>query len=124
MTKQQAAATKRVYGRPFPKGTSGNIEGRRIISHRFAELFDGLSADYGGPDKLSTFQRTCLAQACRLLMRSEKARDPNMQIRLSNAAMRALAAVQRGGAAPRLPAPKPPPLSLDEHLRQSGGGEP
>jgi hypothetical protein len=79
---------RRVYGRPFPKGVSGNPLGRGIKGHRFSELQKALSSDYGGVDALTPFQKILLTQSCRLLMRSEKARDLDMQVRLSNASMR------------------------------------
>ena len=109
---------RRVYRRPFPKGVSGYPIGRGIKGHRFSELQKALSADYGGVDALTPFQKIMLTQACRLLMGSEKARDLDMQVRLSNASKRALAALQRGGADPRSPPPKPKPPSLDDLLRQ------
>jgi hypothetical protein len=104
------------------KGRSSNPEGRRVVSQRFRELFDGFAADYGGPERLSTFQKMLLAQACRLLKRGEKQRNINLQVRLTNAAARLLAAVQHGGAAPRTPPPRPPAKTLEEHLRQIESG--
>ena len=94
------------------------------MSQRFKELFDGFAADYGGADKLSAFQKTLLAQACRMFKRAEKQRDIDLQVRLTNSGCRLLAAVQHGGAAPRTPPPKPPPRTLEKHLRQTGGGAP
>jgi hypothetical protein len=113
-----------VRGRPFVKGQSGNPLGRRVKSQRFLELFNGLSADYGGPDRLTVFQRTVLGQACRLLQRAERCRDADMAIRLSNASMRALAALQHGGANLRKAPPKPPRKTFAEYLAQTSGGTP
>ena len=119
---QQVAPTRRVRGRPFPPGVSGNPLGRRVKSQRFVELYDGLAEPYGGPERLTTFQRVMLAQAVRLLMRAERTRDADMAVRLTNAGCRALAAVQ-SGPNPRKPVPpKPPVPSLAEHLARTAEG--
>ena len=57
--KQQSTATqkKRVIGRPFPPGVSGNLEGRRLLSKRAQQLANSMSADFGGFDKLTGVRR-------------------------------------------------------------------
>jgi hypothetical protein len=121
--KQQRAA-RRVYGRPFPPGVSGNPLGRARRSPRFAELYDGIARDYGGVDALTTLQRTVLAQGVRLMIRAERAQNADMAVRLTHAAARMLAALQHGGTAPRSPPPKPKAKTLAEHLAETSGGAP
>jgi hypothetical protein len=120
--KQQGSASeqkpRRVYGRPFVPGVSGNPLGRARRTPRFAELYDGIAADYGGPAALTTLQRTVLAQGVRLMIRAERAQNADMAVRLTHAAARMLAALQHGGTAPRSPPPKPPLKTLDEHLAE------
>ncbi len=119
MIQQRQAANEqqsKQRGRPWPPGTSGNLAGRRLQGKRFTELFDGMAADYGGVDALTSVQRVMLSQACRLLMRAERERIAEDAVRLSNAALRMLGALQNGRKKPA-----PPVLSLDEHLTLAEG---
>jgi len=77
--KQQSTATqkKRVIGRPFPPGVSGNLEGRRLLSKRAQQLADSMSADFGGFDKLTGVQQTMMRQARTLFAKAEKAKNPD-----------------------------------------------
>jgi hypothetical protein len=120
-------APKRVIGRPFPPGVSGNPLGRARRTPRFAELYDGIAADYGGPAALTTLQRTVLAQGVRLMIRAERAQNADMAVRLTHAAARMLAALQHNGCNVRKAPPKPPTKTLAEHLAQmaqTSGGAP
>jgi hypothetical protein len=61
------------------------------------------------------------------LIKAEKTRDLDLAVRLSNASARMLAGLQHGGMNTRKAAPKPPKVSLDEHLKriaESSGGTP
>lgn len=122
--KQQASASeqkRRVYGRPFKPGQSGNLLGRRITSVRFRELFDGFASSYGGPQALSPFQSEMLARAVRMWLRGERSRDVDTQIRLTHLATRLLAAVQHGGANPRRKPPQTPAPTIQDLLAQTEG---
>lgn len=102
MTQQSAAAEQqgksgrqgkqrlKPRGRPWLPGVSGNPSGNVITkaSKRAAELFDTLLADFGGD--LTAVDRAMLEQACRLMVRSERVKDPDSAVRLSNASARLL----------------------------------
>ena len=90
------AAAKQTIGRPFPKGASGNANGRPNIHARANELFDLLSADLGKP--LSAIDETLLRQACLLLARAERVsriKDADVGIRMAGEARRILAMLKR-----------------------------
>ena len=82
-------------GRPFPPGTSGNPLGARIVNQRAAELFAVMAGDFG---PLSAVDEVLLRQACRLLARSERLKDPDNSIRMSGEARRLLEALRRHAA--------------------------
>lgn len=107
----------------FKPGQSGNPQGARIKSKRYMELYNGIAADYGGVETLTVLQRTALMRAVRLMLKEEKEKDTDLQLRLGNLSVRWLAAMQRNGGDPRSPAPKPPTPSLEDLLqRQPEGG--
>jgi hypothetical protein len=102
-----AEVERRTRGR-FKPGQSGNPSGSNV-SKRFTELFEAMLLDFGG--ELSAVERALLAQACRLIVRSERERDTDACVRLSNASARLLATLRKKQ---RQPAPGP---TLEEHLR-------
>jgi len=110
---QQRAATqhKRIIGRPFPPGVSGNPLGRRLLGKRAQQLADEMSRDFGGFDALTGVQKVMMRRAATLLAKSETANDPDAQVRLTNCAVRVLGNL-RNGRRHRAP------ISLDEHLAQ------
>jgi hypothetical protein len=69
-TQQQSEqrAQKRIYGRPFPKGRSGNPTGRTNVLDRIADLCAMFEATYGRPpsplDMISIRTAPRLAAAC------------------------------------------------------------
>src|SRR6516225_5740556 len=71
--------------RPWRKGESGNPHGRAV---RAIKLFEMMVADF---DELTAVESALLLQACRLMARSERAKDANDQVRLANASARLLA---------------------------------
>jgi hypothetical protein len=73
--------------RPWRKGESGNPHGRAV---RAIKLFEMMAADFGA---LSAVESALLLQACRLMARSERAKDANDQVRLANASARLLASL-------------------------------
>ena len=103
---QHAAATpqgdeqhSKLRGRPWPKGVSGNPSGSRT-SKRAVLLADEMAADLG---ELNAIERTMLAQACKLLIRSERVKDLSVATRMSSEARRLLELLRRHAA------PKPAP---------------
>lgn len=126
-TSQRSAVSgqpKRGVGRPWPPGTSGNPLGGKVKTPRYLELYNGIAADYGGVEALTTLQRTVLGQGVRLLIKAEKTRDLDLAVRLSNASARMLAGLQHGGLNSRKAPPKKPPPSFDEHLKRLAEGTP
>lgn len=112
-----AEQPKRVHPGQFKPGQSGNPEGGRVKGRRFGELFASIAQDYGGPSALTGLQKVALEQACRLLVKAERAVDPKDTVRLANAGARMLSGVMRRTLDPRVNnAPKPPAPSLAEHL--------
>jgi len=91
---QESGRRPGLRGKPWPPGVSGNPTGSRT-SKRALALFDAMAADFGGADALSAIDKTMLAQACRLLVRSERARDADIAVRLSNASARLLAGLRK-----------------------------
>jgi hypothetical protein len=68
---EQRDEQRKLPGRPWPPGTSGNPNGRRSLSKRAAALFETLSADFCGANTaLSAVDRVMLEQACRLMVRA------------------------------------------------------
>jgi hypothetical protein len=88
--KAQGERTSRGRWRP---GVSGNPSGT-TKSKRFLELNAGIMGDLGGEDRLSGVERIIVTQAVNLLIRSEKAKDGDTVVRLSNAATRLLASLR------------------------------
>jgi hypothetical protein len=113
-----AATQQKVRGRPFVKGQSGNPAGARARGKRFSELYASLAADLtDDPKTLTSIQNALVAQAARMLMRAERAKNPVDTVRLTNAAVRLLGSLRNGRR-------KPPPaaLSLEEHLARTAEG--
>ena len=81
-------------------------EGRQRQPYRFAHeqarrpLADEMAADLG---ELNAIERTMLAQACKLLVRSERVKDLSVATRMSSEARRLLELLRRHAA------PKPAP---------------
>jgi len=101
----------KLRGRPWVPGQSGNPSGSRV-SKRAVALFSAMAADFGGEAMLSAVDRTLLEQAACLLVRSERVKDPDSAVRLSNASARLLASLQK-----RLERKSEPPVSpLHEYL--------
>jgi hypothetical protein len=91
---EQENGRRRPGGRPWPKGVSGNPSGSQQ-SKRALALFDEMAADFGGVDALTAIDKTMLAQASRLLVRSERAKNADIAVRLSNASARLLAGLRK-----------------------------
>jgi hypothetical protein len=84
-------------GRPFPPGTSGNPRGAALdrVGERGAVLFAAVAADF---TPLSATDEVLLRQACRLLARGERSKDPDVAIRMSGEARRIIAALRKAPA--------------------------
>jgi hypothetical protein len=96
---QSDVRQRKLSGRPWPPGTSGNLNGRGSMNKRAAALFEVLSADFCGADTtLSAIDRALLEQACRLLVRAERECDADAAVRLTSEARRGLMALRRHGA--------------------------
>jgi hypothetical protein len=118
---EQGDGQRKLRGRPWPPGTSGNPNGRRSMSKRAAMLFQALAADFGGVDALSAIDRALLEQGCRLLVRAERAKDADAVVRLSSEARRGLVALRRRReSAPR----KESTPTLEEYLDAKAEHEP
>jgi hypothetical protein len=115
MTRASAGAVQEGNGRDargrFAPGVSGNPRGFSK-SKRAAALFVDLANDYGGEASLSAVERMWLGKAVDQLVRSERTRDSNENVRLTNSAKRLLAPLEtkRERAAAR------PEQSLAEYL--------
>lgn len=109
MKQQTTASEKRIVGKPFVKGKSGNPFGRAILTKQTQRLVDEMSRDFGGVAKLTNIQRTMLIQSARLFIKAERAKDPRDTVRLTNCAVRVLGNLRNGQR-------KHTPISLDEHL--------
>ena len=96
--------------RPWRKGESGNPHGRAV---RAIKLFEMMVADF---DELTAVESALLLQACRLMARSERAKDANDQVRLANASARLLATLS--SKKKRLKRDAPSGSTLDEYLAQ------
>ena len=46
--------------RKLPQITRDSLDGRTRITHEFRSIVDGISADLGGADRLSTIQRSLI----------------------------------------------------------------
>jgi hypothetical protein len=106
---------KRPRGNPWPKGTSGNPSGS-TVSKRVVALFEAMAADLGGEGALSAIDRAMLLQSCRLLIRSERTKDAEDAVRLSNAAARLLSTLRNTKR-------QRPAIPLRERLRLEVGAE-
>jgi hypothetical protein len=94
VTKQSDTQRPRVRGRPWAPGQSGNPSGSRVNT-RASVLFDEIAAELGGAEALSAIDRTLLLQAARLLMRSQRIKEPDAAIRMSSEARRTLEGLRR-----------------------------
>jgi hypothetical protein len=95
---QQGNERRRVVGRPFPKGVSGNPHGRRALRERIEKLYATMTGDFG---PLSATDEVLLRQACLLLARSERVhrrKDLDSAIRMSGEARRLLESLRKHAA--------------------------
>ena len=76
-----------VRGRPWKPGQTGNPLGGAVIAKRITELFDSMRTDFAD---LSAVEVALLWQAARLMWRSERCKDGNTAVRLTNSASRLL----------------------------------
>ena|SRR5436190_386254 len=76
------APAKRVVGRPFLPGQSGNPGG---VPRRAQVLFDALASEFGA-ETLSAMQREYLKRAADLLRQAERAKGANASVRLTRCA--------------------------------------
>lgn len=74
-------------------GESGNPLGSRLLNARADAIFTEVRGDF--VDDLSAVDTVLLRQACRLLARGERLRDPDAAVRLSSEARRILASLRR-----------------------------
>jgi hypothetical protein len=89
----QASARLRRFG--FKPGETGNPGGRLSNGKRYRELFDAMAAEFGD---LTAVDRTLLGQACNLLVKSERTKDPDSAVRLTNASARLLMNLRKARA--------------------------
>jgi hypothetical protein len=82
----------------YKPGQSGNPLGPKILTERAAALFDTVVPDFPA---LSATDTVLLKQACRLLARSERMRDPDASIRMASEARRTLDGLRRRQASKR-----------------------
>jgi hypothetical protein len=76
------ASAKRVVGRPFRPGESGNPGG---VPRRAQVLFDALAGEFGA-ETLTAMQREYLKRAADLLRQAERAKGANASVRLTRCA--------------------------------------
>jgi hypothetical protein len=116
MEQQSTAARTSTGPHRWPPGTCGNPLGSKLLNARADALFGEIRGDFA--DDLSAVDTVLLRQACRLLARGERLRDPDAAVRLSSEARRILAALKRKRAEQTGP-------SLAEYLasRRGGGGD-
>ena len=90
-----------VRGRPFVRGVSGNPGGCPSNSKRHRELFAELALGYGGEAALSAIERIWLDKATDQLVRAERTRSDDENVRLLNSAKRLLAPLEAKRAKPQ-----------------------
>ena len=112
MEQHNAGGRASVGPHRWPPGTSGNPLGSKLLTARADAIFGEVRCDFA--DNLSAVDTVLLRQACRLLARGERLRDPDAAVRLSSEARRIIAALRRS-------APKPAAVTLEEHLRATAG---
>jgi hypothetical protein len=95
-------SAKRVRGRPWPKGTSGNAGGGNGLRKLRAALF----ADMAG---LRPKDRALLEQAVAMLWKARRTESAETMVRLSNSAMKILARLEQRR-------PQPPELTTRERV--------
>lgn len=83
-------AATRIRGRPWPKGVSGNPDGRR--GGRFQRLFADLASELGPLDAVGRAQ---LSQAVRLMLQLEREKDAAVAVKLSSESRRLLALLRK-----------------------------
>jgi hypothetical protein len=88
----------------WPPGVSGNPSG---TSKRFATLYSAMLAEFG---ELSVTDKTLLAHAVKMLLKAQRTKAPDDQVRLTNTATRVLVRLEQRKANAK---PKP---DLDAYL--------
>jgi hypothetical protein len=101
---QRAEHRPGLRGRPFPPGVSGNPSGNQV-GKRVTELYEGMLADFPEP---SSFERTLISSAARMLARSERVHNHEDAVRCSNAAVRLLTSLRVARRKRGRPAGVPP----------------
>jgi hypothetical protein len=82
----------------WPPGTSGHPLGSKVLTARANEIFDEVRGDF--VDDLCAVDVVLLRQACRLLARGERLRDPSAAVKLSGEARRLLSPLRRKASKP------------------------
>jgi hypothetical protein len=82
-TASAPASAKRVVGRPFRPGVSGNPGGKPRRQH---VLFEAIAAEFGGASALTAMEREYIARAADQLRRAERAKNSNANVRLTRCA--------------------------------------
>ncbi len=121
---QSAAQPRKVSGRPFPPGVSGNPSGMRVSKHAL-QLFTEIADEYGGEQALSAIDRALLLQAARLLVRAQRLKDADAAIRMTGEARRLLESLRRnaGKAAAKAKAMLAPSFSEIAEREQAAAAE-
>lgn len=92
---------RKVHGRPFARGVSGNPGGRPSNGRRHRELYAELALGYGGEAALSAIERIWLDKATDQLVRAERTKSDDENVRLLNSAKRLLAPLEAKRAEPQ-----------------------
>jgi hypothetical protein len=91
---QTAQPARKIIGRPWVKGQSGNPLGIKT-PRRITDLFEALAAEYGGVADLSVTDRALIMQAARLFVRSERVKKDADAVKCANAARRMLIGLRK-----------------------------
>jgi hypothetical protein len=81
-----------LHGRGWPPGVSGNPQGRITWERRAKELFESFKPEFPG---LTAVEAAVLLEVCRLMVRSQYAKDARDVTRCANCAAKLLLSLQR-----------------------------
>jgi hypothetical protein len=102
---QQDGQRRKVPGRPFVRGQSGNTAGKR--SGRWLQLHDRIMADFAGIP-LTGYDTALIELAISLMVKADRVANPDRAARATNSACRLLDKVR---AKPRPKSPRVPTLA-------------